>query len=1389
MSKSSRTSKAGAAKAKTLAGLTKAAGQPAGHRKAATGNEARSNTRTCPPQSDAASGAETADEGKAPGWCQPLELYREYFGLEPESGQAAMTLAAGASALRSAMPPSYLLRFIVALVPDPIDTQIPSAFDQALDGIQEGLAHNSYLLDRSWVPWTGAAAEGQLYHRSPGLLLFRHRAATTGEDELLGVLLVGETPKRGIHKDAFLAALRLIDALRPGNRAAQIRVLGPSYSGSAESLHLALLSAEHEFQRSLRFLIVTGSATSPDLEGRLYADGLSDRVEFFRTVLPSDVLQREALLQLQRTMGWDLSRLALVTESDTSYGQGFRGARLWITYETCRFKVGKAGHEDCAAKRAAMGERVVLYNTADKRIYKLDKQDIARPHLGREVTVTGAVNGDDGDQIAIDAIDEESAPLVFEFPSHISTLRTSSEAEAAKKAASQPEQVALHSKTDLDLTLADSGRGTDVVPDFSPLTAPDTELAIASLLETISREGIRYVGIVATDVKDKLFLAERIRRFSPDVVLFTIGGDLLFGHRAVQSNMNGMVVLSTFPLFAEGGAWLHGIGGALHAAAAFPSLRNGLYEASILSGGSAGFPFQPQYREPRRQFGSESEQGISYAAEALVSPTLPGKSAELMQNPVFGWISVTSNGSLWPVLNVGIQRRDLLHSGYQLLAYPDPDSSGTGQENNGLSSRADFELFVVALLLAGLSWWLRRVVLFKRWRGEARQLGAASAAGSRAAKRTAAFVQTGLQSLDGDIRRNAGDPRGVVSGPPARRLAVGHSRGLLRVGVGLAAFAGAVLIALDSSAYFKWWWPDEDFPAASLHFQQLVFLLLLVAAYLFQWGVLAETFVPVARRRVARSWLRKLLWGGLWLAAAGAVLALVIGALTFYVAPGEPEYFLLRARVFSSGLSPVVSLGLVLAALLAWVLLELKRRRLIALQDVAWPLADEWNPVLEGSGRLAEELRLLTLPTSRPGRRFKAVLAAAWRRRVDMRVELRGLMGSVRKGMSLWIAVASALAVTMIALKWPRVQALAESPVYAYCFLGLLLVAAVTSGLSFGRFWQVWSRLLKILQRLEGTPLRGRFAALHDEVGWKPMRSFGWQIPRFKTLMLSAEQLRDIVSAEKECPDSLRNAGYVGRLENLVRDTFAADCEDGELKERRRRRQLRCLLNRAGMFLQERMLKRRELDQQARLHQDQVEHLRVVGRTGAQKLAVARAVDEAEAPTALRDVQLAADDEPAAGAQGTRGSSRSSTASAAAAAGEPAVADFLALRVIAYLWYLFAQLRSFLMEALFPGLLLLIAASSYSFEPKSLVSMALLGALLGAVVLTLGVFVAINRNPVLTLISGVEAGKSALDGAFFLSVLKYGVIPLVALLATQVPAAGQFLNEWLRPVLRIVGIG
>lgn len=69
------------------------------------------------------------------------------------------------------------------------------------------------------------------------------------------------------------------------------------------------------------------------------------------------------------------------------------------------------------------------------------------------------------------------------------------------------------------------------------------------------KEKYRYVGLLATDPRDKLYLARLIRQYCPDVALFTVQSDLLYAHPEYNRYLEGMIVGSTYPLFNSNQLW------------------------------------------------------------------------------------------------------------------------------------------------------------------------------------------------------------------------------------------------------------------------------------------------------------------------------------------------------------------------------------------------------------------------------------------------------------------------------------------------------------------------------------------------------------------------------------------------------------------------------------------------------------------------------------------------------------------------------------------------------------------------------------------------------------------------------------------------------------------
>jgi len=415
---------------------------------------------------------------------------------------------------------AYRIEFLIATVPDPIDSRLPNLFDSFVESIGSATEATGYTLDRFALPWMEEIDSGEkrplpwrqtLYDSVPGLVLFRKRDA----QELLLVLLVGETPTTGIHKQAMFSALDQVAQFYPwGPRqgglqgypqlkaescSEPLRVMGPAFSGSAVSLRLVLDSwlTSHADLPQLRIRMISGSATG--VGASLLSQVGHGRASFQATVPPD----RETLTAAECYIGsLGYPRIAILTERNTAYGQNL-------------------AHDIAASGKGSNQAQSLCPGTS-----KVPKIEI----------------------------------LDLPFPLHISNLRNAAiqEARAQQQTGSGSESA---NPVSAPLATEDTGEPREVVPPFSDLTVRSAELTLSNLFSTIARERYRYVGIVATDVRDAMFLAREVRLHCPATVLFTLNANLLYAASEVNRFTRGMLVFTPYPLFNLEQFWTYPYGG------------------------------------------------------------------------------------------------------------------------------------------------------------------------------------------------------------------------------------------------------------------------------------------------------------------------------------------------------------------------------------------------------------------------------------------------------------------------------------------------------------------------------------------------------------------------------------------------------------------------------------------------------------------------------------------------------------------------------------------------------------------------------------------------------------------------------------------------------------
>jgi hypothetical protein len=408
-------------------------------------------------------------------------------------------------------------RFLLATVPDPIDSGEYAQADQIIESISQGIESSGpWLRDRFWLPWKDLrprpAGERepseQCRAQAPGIVVFRSSdSSESGQARALVLLLVGETPTWGVHKAALEEALDFIEAASgdPDRRGPHsllpVDVVGPTFSGSAASIRstLATWTAARDGRQSDCFTFLSGSATADVNREQLdtcggnefessadCADtcgaGAPPYMEYHATVLPDSVTTGRFVEYLHANAGAKCSQIAVLKESGTAYAADGRAA----------------------------------------------------------------------------APDPEACPdlVTMRFPLHISAVRRAYDAAAQAGTAPPGSTPTTSSGMNLNPSLDEPADPLDVPPSLSPRTPFTNDLVLSALVRELSRRDVRFIGLQATDPSDIVFLAQQVRARMPDARFYVFGSDLLYTHPKFTPALLGAYVVSSYPLFLAGQAWV-----------------------------------------------------------------------------------------------------------------------------------------------------------------------------------------------------------------------------------------------------------------------------------------------------------------------------------------------------------------------------------------------------------------------------------------------------------------------------------------------------------------------------------------------------------------------------------------------------------------------------------------------------------------------------------------------------------------------------------------------------------------------------------------------------------------------------------------------------------------
>jgi hypothetical protein len=215
--------------------------------------------------------------------------------------------------------------FLIATVPDPIDSNARWQFDPTYDSLQRAISASGYALARFYIPDldltrnpdTDARVVNRLHERLPGVVLFSNGS------RLLVLFLVFETATSGVHQEAFRQAVwTLAHWTEDQDTPPEVRVVGPMFSGSIPSLGRAMESVRSTLPRSnIRYRVITGAATNAGNGDQLASIVRTDLS--YRTTVLND---QELLMALASFFDGrvERNRMAMLVESNTAYGSALR---------------------------------------------------------------------------------------------------------------------------------------------------------------------------------------------------------------------------------------------------------------------------------------------------------------------------------------------------------------------------------------------------------------------------------------------------------------------------------------------------------------------------------------------------------------------------------------------------------------------------------------------------------------------------------------------------------------------------------------------------------------------------------------------------------------------------------------------------------------------------------------------------------------------------------------------------------------------------------------------------------------------------------------------------------------------------------------------------------
>ncbi|HKV24885.1 MAG TPA: hypothetical protein VJN93_09875 [Candidatus Acidoferrum sp.] len=469
---------------------------------------------------------ETAKKISSPYPKRLAEEIEAYFGSSMDGSSPNAGLAQGVAFSGDTLKLAHdeQKQFVIALVPDPVHTRLALFFDRSLEAIQQAVQMKGYAFDRSVMPWDRPTREESSNWKA--------RAEQEDEQRLReaypGLMMF----RRNKEPESSGEAGTLFVLVVSETPTAGINRLQFRNSLDLISQLRGTSPLPHELNDPLLIQGPTFSGSLESLEQELQRQA--------REKLANRVFVYSGTVTGPRSIAWFGDRTKNIAQF-ASFQENDDYTRAQFLQYIC-----DRGYEP--REVAILSEDETVYGSLPRSTFRKEEAEAAPafkpgPEAGQHESGGQAQPDGCRKQTAFAPLDQDV--LKIHFPREISYFRFAYQKAAASQTASSPSPAGA-----AILQFDASGTGSDddsVAPYATAQTPLSQEAVMLGIVSQLQKHQIKFTLLLASDPVDDLFLAGYLRKaYAQGQVVITVP-DLLFP-RAADPNLRGVLALNTYSL-------------------------------------------------------------------------------------------------------------------------------------------------------------------------------------------------------------------------------------------------------------------------------------------------------------------------------------------------------------------------------------------------------------------------------------------------------------------------------------------------------------------------------------------------------------------------------------------------------------------------------------------------------------------------------------------------------------------------------------------------------------------------------------------------------------------------------------------------------------------------